>query len=70
MGIEGPLRKNMETTLRVFRESKSVFITIIEVLRHDPLHQWTLTPRQIAKLREMDPQEMETIYKGKKKDCV
>ncbi|KAB7505469.1 Serine-protein kinase ATM [Armadillidium nasatum] len=51
MGVEGPLRKSMETTLKVLREAKSVLITIVEVLRHDPLHHWALTPIQIAKLQ-------------------
>ncbi|KAK7066611.1 hypothetical protein SK128_024144 [Halocaridina rubra] len=51
MGIEGPFRQSCEATLQVLRMSSEVLITIVEVLRHDPLYQWTLSPVQIQRLQ-------------------
>lgn len=52
MGVEGTLRKGMETTLRVLREAKALLLTIIEVLKHDPLYTWTLSVFQISKMQQ------------------
>ena len=54
LGVEGPLKRCMEVTLNVLRKHRDVLVTIIEVLRHDPLHQWTLTPQQVARLQAID----------------
>ena len=50
MGIEGPLRAGMILTMKVLRQSRTILETIIEVLKYDPLHQWSLSPLTIAKL--------------------
>ncbi|XP_069987249.1 serine-protein kinase ATM isoform X2 [Penaeus vannamei] len=59
MGVEGPLRRCCEATLSVLRNSGEVLVTVVEVLRHDPLHQWTLSPHQIARLQENDDEDQE-----------
>lgn len=59
MGVEGPLRRCCEATLNVLRNSGEVLVTVVEVLRHDPLHQWTLSPHQIARLQESDEEDQE-----------
>nr|XP_045624832.1 serine-protein kinase ATM-like isoform X1 [Procambarus clarkii]XP_045624833.1 serine-protein kinase ATM-like isoform X1 [Procambarus clarkii] len=51
MGVEGPLRQCCEATLAILRSSGEVLVTVVEVLRHDPLHQWTLSPQQVAHLQ-------------------
>ncbi|XP_068241654.1 serine-protein kinase ATM isoform X2 [Palaemon carinicauda] len=52
LGVEGPLRQSCEATLRVLRSSAEVLVTVVEVLRHDPLYQWTLSPQQVARLQD------------------
>lgn len=52
LGVEGPLRQCCEATLRVLRSSAEVLVTVVEVLRHDPLYQWTLSPQQVARLQD------------------
>ncbi|XP_071544823.1 serine-protein kinase ATM [Panulirus ornatus] len=61
MGIEGPLRRCCEATLNVLRSSGEVLVTVVEVLRHDPLHQWTLTPQQVAHLQACGDDEDQGI---------
>jgi serine-protein kinase ATM len=39
-GIEGVFRKCSEETLRVLREQSSVILTILDVLKYDPLQKW------------------------------
>lgn len=39
-GVEGVFRRCAEETLRVLREKASVFITVLEVFKHDPLQTW------------------------------
>ena len=44
LGMEGTFRRCCEETLNVLREDASILMTIIEVLKHDPLYTWTLDP--------------------------
>ncbi len=37
---EGVFRRCAEETLRVLRENSEVFLTVLEVFKHDPLHSW------------------------------
>jgi phosphatidylinositol kinase/protein kinase (PI-3 family) len=39
-GVEGAYRRCCEETLKVLRGSSQDLITILDVLRHDPLYQW------------------------------
>ncbi|KAK3274702.1 hypothetical protein CYMTET_17129 [Cymbomonas tetramitiformis] len=43
-GVEGPMRRCCEETIRVLRESKGALLTIVEVFIHDPLYKWGLSP--------------------------
>lgn len=63
MGVEGPLRRCCEATLRILRSSDDVLVTVVEVLRHDPLHQWTLSPKQIARLQVTGDDDYQAISK-------
>lgn len=42
-GVEGPMRRCCEETLRVLRDQKEALLTVLEVLLHDPLYKWGLT---------------------------
>ncbi|KAK8749809.1 hypothetical protein OTU49_015558, partial [Cherax quadricarinatus] len=61
MGVEGPLRQCCEATLGVLRSSGEVLVTLVEVLRHDPLHQWTLSPQQVAHLQATGDDEDQAL---------
>lgn len=39
-GVDGVFRRCCEETLRVLREQSVAVMTILEVLRHDPLNRW------------------------------
>ena len=46
MGCEGTFRRSCEEVLRVMRDSMSQIMTILEVVMHDPLYKWSLSPLQ------------------------
>ena len=39
-GVDGLLRAQMESCLRLLRRHKDLIVTILEVFLHDPLNQW------------------------------
>jgi hypothetical protein len=39
-GTQGVFQRCAEETLRVLREGSEVITTVLEVFKHDPLHQW------------------------------
>lgn len=45
-GCEGTFRKSCEEVLRVMRENTLPLLTILEVVIHDPLYKWNLSPLQ------------------------
>ncbi|CAM1502943.1 Fc.00g077190.m01.CDS01 [Cosmosporella sp. VM-42] len=79
MGItktEGVFRRCCEFTLDALREEQYSIMTILDVLRYDPLYTWSISPLRLAKLQKArhnddgtmddgDPSEAET-KKGKK----
>lgn len=48
-GIEGTYRRCCEETLRVLRDGRDVFKTVLEVFKHDPLFAWTSNPIKVLK---------------------
>jgi ataxia telangiectasia mutated family protein len=49
MGVtacEGTFRRSCEEVLRVLRDNASQVMTILEVVIHDPLYKWSLSPLQ------------------------
>lgn len=80
MGItktEGVFRRCCEFTLDALREEQYSIMTILDVLRYDPLYTWSISPLRLAKLqkgRENDDasiddgeSEAEGARKGKRK---
>lgn len=54
MGItktDGVFRRCCEFTLDALREDTYSIMTILDVLRYDPLHSWSSTPMRLAKLQ-------------------
>ncbi|KAL6745969.1 kinase-like domain-containing protein [Haematococcus lacustris] len=43
-GLEGPMRRCSEVCLRVLRHAKAALMQVVEVMLHDPLYKWALTP--------------------------
>ncbi|KAI3402488.2 TEL1 [Candida oxycetoniae] len=51
-GVEGVFKKSCEHTMRVLRENKEHIISILDVLRWDPLYSWTLSPTRKKSLQK------------------
>lgn len=54
-GVEGVFRRCSEVTLSVMQRNKDVLLTIVEVLLHDPMFNWALTPEEV--LREQNSRD-------------
>lgn len=81
MGItktEGVFRRCCEFTLDALREEQYSIMTILDVLRYDPLYTWSISPLRLAKLQKArgpdeatsseDPEQSDAeSKKGKKK---
>src|SRR5690606_5901037 len=55
MGItktEGVFRRCCEFTLDALREETYSIMTILDVLRYDPLYSWSISPVRLAKLQD------------------
>lgn len=55
MGItktEGVFRRCCEFTLEALRKEADTIMTILDVLRYDPLYTWSISPVRLAKLQE------------------
>ncbi|KAL3183327.1 hypothetical protein MRX96_000303 [Rhipicephalus microplus] len=50
-GVEGTFRRCCERTMEVMRASRELLVTVVEVLLHDPLSSWTLSPERAAALQ-------------------
>ncbi|KAK7204263.1 hypothetical protein BZA70DRAFT_188222 [Myxozyma melibiosi] len=50
-GIEGVFRRCCEFTLEVLREESENIMTILEVLKYDPLYSWTISPLRKQRLQ-------------------
>ncbi|THU87972.1 hypothetical protein K435DRAFT_730265 [Dendrothele bispora CBS 962.96] len=61
-GTDGVFQRCAEETLRVLREGSEVIMTVLEVFRHDPLHNWTVSEYKAKKIfRESDNATTTTI---------
>jgi len=52
LGTEGVFRRCCEFTLEALRENKDTIMTLLNVLRYDPLHNWTLSPLRARRLQK------------------
>lgn len=58
-GVDGVFRKSCEKTMQVLRQNKTMIITTLEVLLHDPLYLWTLTNKKSERRQGVSTQENE-----------
>ncbi|KAI1427044.1 phosphatidylinositol 3 [Xylaria sp. FL1777] len=77
MGItktEGVFRRCCEFTLDALREETYSIMTILDVLRYDPLYSWSISPVRVAKLqdprRDEAGDDAETEVDSKKKNAA
>lgn len=54
MGVEGIFRICCEYVLCLLREKSELIMTIVEVLIHDPLFNWTIKPEKMNNLQRDD----------------
>ena len=50
-GVEGVFRNSCEATLAVLCNYREIFLTILEVFRHDPLCRWSVSKLTIENMR-------------------
>ena len=51
-GVEGTFRHCCEHTVQVLRDNRSAVVTVLEVLLHDPLYNWSVGPGKAAARQE------------------
>ncbi|KAI9671348.1 MAG: Serine/threonine-protein kinase tel1 [Alyxoria varia] len=59
MGTEGVFRRCCEFTLDALRTNKDAIMTLLNVLRYDPLYSWTMSPLRAKRLQEEQDREVE-----------
>ena len=64
-GVEGVFRRCCNFTLEALRQEQDSIMTILDVLRYDPLHIWSVSPLRLARMR----QEQEAIIAGSTPDA-
>ncbi|KAL4930851.1 DNA-binding protein kinase TEL1 [Aspergillus undulatus] len=67
MGIaktEGVFRRCCEFTLEALRQESYSIMTILDVLRYDPLYSWTVSPLRMKKMQEQDPGDGPPVLPG------
>ncbi|KAK5024731.1 Serine/threonine-protein kinase tel1 [Exophiala sideris] len=55
-GVEGVFRRCCNFTLEALRREQEAIMTILDVLRYDPLHSWSISPLRLAKMQENNEQ--------------
>lgn len=64
MGVtktEGVFRRCCEFTLSALREEQYSIMTILDVLRYDPLYTWSISPLRLAKLQKARDDDETTV---------
>jgi ataxia telangiectasia mutated family protein len=51
-GVEGVFRRCCNFTLEALRRDQEAIMTILDVLRYDPLHSWSVSPLRLQKMQE------------------
>lgn len=73
MGItktEGVFRRCCEFTLEALRKEADSIMAILDVLRYDPLYNWSVSPTRLAKLQEGQNAALEANVTEKTKEAV
>lgn len=64
LGTEGVFRRCCEFTLDVMRKEQGGIKSILDVLRHDPLYSWTVSPLQKHRMQDREGDQLSTISKN------
>ncbi|KAK5938322.1 Serine/threonine-protein kinase tel1 [Knufia obscura] len=56
-GVEGPFRRCCNFTLEALRKNQDAIMTILDVLRWDPLHSWSVSPLRVQRIQEQQERE-------------
>ncbi|KAK5206483.1 Serine/threonine-protein kinase tel1 [Exophiala xenobiotica] len=51
-GVEGVFRRCCNFTLEALRREQEAIMTLLDVLRYDPLHSWSISPLRLQKMQE------------------
>ncbi|KAL2429595.1 Serine/threonine-protein kinase tel1 [Exophiala dermatitidis] len=51
-GVEGVFRRCCNFTLEALRRDQEAIMTILDVLRYDPLYSWSISPLRLQKMQE------------------
>jgi len=60
-GVEGTFKHSCHEVLRVLRDNSEQLLTILEVVVHDPLYKWCLSPVQ-ARRRQISDDQMDEDF--------
>jgi ataxia telangiectasia mutated family protein len=55
-GVEGVFRRCCNFTLEALRRDQEAIMTILDVLRYDPLYSWSVSPLRLQKMQENNGQ--------------
>ncbi|KAI9720104.1 MAG: Serine/threonine-protein kinase tel1 [Chrysothrix sp. TS-e1954] len=58
MGTEGVFRRCCEFTLEALRNNKDAIMTLLNVLRYDPLYSWSMSPLRAKRLQEEQDKDL------------
>ncbi len=56
-GVEGVFRRCCNFTLEALRQDQYSIMTILDVLRYDPLYSWSISPLRLQRMQENKDQE-------------
>lgn len=59
-GTEGVFRRCCEFTLEALREESYSIMTVLDVLRYDPLYSWTTSPYRVARMQKEQHKDQST----------
>ena len=70
-GTEGVFRRCCELTLEVLRSQSPDILSILDVLKYDPLYSWTMSPVKLQKIQGSDPSTFpNSAERGKSTDLT
>ncbi|KAH9828913.1 serine/threonine-protein kinase tel1 [Teratosphaeria destructans] len=64
--VEGIFRRCCEFTMDALREDKDSIMTLLNVLRYDPLYSWTLSPLRAKRIQDAQETGMGEVGSGKR----
>lgn len=69
-GVEGVFRRCCNFTLEALRQDQYSIMTILDVLRYDPLYSWSISPLRLQRMQETKQQEPKRAQDAKDGDLT